>query len=167
MKRKKNIFIVFLLIAVIFMGIGYAFLSSTLKIESTTKSSGKWDVVIDKITVKNKSTDAVSKNIQITEDKLSANFAIDLYNDGDFIEYNVSVKNNGTIPARLEDASINVEKFNDYIETSNTANVGSVIYPGQTTDFDIKVAVNTNGQTIVEDGQGIYNLTLRYVQNSS
>ena len=60
MRNKKNMVIGLLCVALVFMGIGYSLLQSTLNISGTAKSTGSFNVQITNITMKEKSNNNVT-----------------------------------------------------------------------------------------------------------
>jgi len=77
--------------------LGYAALSSSIKINGTGTISTNWDILFTNIEEKS-SKGAVNNDSRIT-DKLTATFNVDLDSPGSYIEYNVTIKNNGNTDA--------------------------------------------------------------------
>ena len=99
-KRNSN-FIIFIIIALFCITIGYAALSSTLNINGKSSiSKNTWDVYFDNVQVKDGSVEAVK--IPKVTDKTTVDFEVALNMPGDFYEFNVDVVNNGTIDAMIE-----------------------------------------------------------------
>jgi len=82
------------------MALGYAALSSSLKINGTGTISTNWDILFTNITEKS-SKGAVNNDSRIMG-KLAATFDVTLDSPGSYIEYNVTIKNNGNIDAVIE-----------------------------------------------------------------
>ena len=108
MRNKKSIAIALLCIALVFMGIGYSIFNATLNISVTAQASGTFNVKITNVEVDSQNTTsgstntmaAVGENYAVTETTLSATFNA----PGDYITYDITVSNLGTI-----DAVISVE----------------------------------------------------------
>ena len=96
---NKRSFIILLLIC---MGIGFAYLSSNLTINGNTSVSGnKWSVYFDNIVVSDGSVEAsVEPTIDTT--KTRVDYTLHLSLPGDFYEFTVDAKNDGTIDAMIE-----------------------------------------------------------------
>ena len=113
---KKNQKRLIVLSATLFMicgiALGYAALSSSIKINGTGTISTNWDILFTNIEEK-RSNNAVNNDSRIT-DKLTATFDVDLDSPGSYIEYNVTIKNNGNT-----DAVIN--KVSGIVEANNAA----------------------------------------------
>ena len=111
---KKNQKRLIVLSATLFMicgmALGYAALSSSIKINGTGTISTNWDILFTNIEEK-RSNNAVNNDSRIT-DKLTATFDVDLDSPGSYIEYNVTIKNNGNTDAVITKVSGIVEANN-------------------------------------------------------
>ena len=99
-ERKEKISILFLLIAVVIMTVGFASYAGFLNIDGTvTVKSSKWSIGYDADSYK-ESTGSVGANPKnITSDTYT--FAVELSKPGDFYEATVDVKNAGTFNAKV------------------------------------------------------------------
>ncbi len=162
--------ITFLFIGIIFMSSGYAALSSRLNVRSSNYSNGSWDIEILDISVYRAGGNAVNRGVVKNSDSLSAEFMVDLYNLGDYIEYSVTIKNNGNIKAKLNDVSGNNNaNTSTSIQITNGASslVGDSINPGQTMNFIVRIEVVDNGSDIEDVTGWSYNMILDYIQDNS
>ena len=164
-KNKKTFIILVLLSSVVFMTLGYSLLSSRLTINSTNKVTGKWDIQIEKIEATDIRGNAVSHDVIISEDNLSAEFTVDLYNVGDYVEYTVVVKNKGNIKAKLNDIETSVSNSNEAIAFSNDALVGKSIDSSESMEFKVRIEVKNIDGEIQDSTDTIYKLTLDYLQD--
>ena len=99
-ERKEKISILFLLIAVVIMTVGFASYAGFLNIDGTvTVKSSKWSIGYDAASYveSEKSVAATSKTI--TSDTYT--FAVELSKPGDFYEATVNVENAGTFDAKV------------------------------------------------------------------
>ncbi len=109
-KKKKNIIIVALCCALVFIGVGYAALSQTLTVTGTGNATGDWNIKITNIQIAQdnngnpiKTPTATSKSaVPNNTDAVSATFQVEFLQPGDYIEYDVTIQNKGTIDAVLE-----------------------------------------------------------------
>ena len=106
MNRFKNnnlIFIIgFIFIFFLCVGIAYATLNKTLTINGISNiEKPSWDIQFENIKVKSGSVSAVL--VHSVSNKTSLNFEVNLKVPGEFYEFTVDVKNNGTIDAMLEE----------------------------------------------------------------
>lgn len=99
--RRVGYSLVIVLLLLLFIGFGYAFLSQTLEISGTTGiGSSSWDVHFEDLRVTSGSVTATSA-ATIDTNKTSVNFEVPLSMPGDFYEFTVNVVNKGTIPAKV------------------------------------------------------------------
>ena len=125
-KKKKNIVIIALCLMVVFISVGYAALSQTLIINGTGNVSGNWNIEIIDISVSNngnaKTPTATNVSAAVdNSDKTRASFQAQLLQPGDYITYDVTVKNKGTIDAYLSSITLTPD-HNDFITFTTTAN---------------------------------------------
>ena len=105
MRRKSKfnlILIIFILVLV--LGLGYAYLTTTLSINGTTDvDSNTWNIYWDNVQVKEGSVTATTPTIDTN--KTTVTFNVHLSKPGDFYEFTVDAKNDGTIDAMIETIS--------------------------------------------------------------
>lgn len=134
-KKKSLIFIITLLIMC--FGIGYAYLTTTLSINGTTDiDSNTWDVHWENIQVTSGSVtgDQVLQSPTIGSDETSVSFHIRLKEPGEFYEFTVDAKNDGTIPAMIDTISKTINNSTtipDYLYYSVTYSDGFPIQNDQ------------------------------------
>ena len=90
------------------IGIGYAYLNTTLSIEGTTDiDSASWNVYFDNVVVLDSSVsgDQVTQEPTIDADKTTVSFHINLKQPGDFYGFTVDVVNDGSIDAMIDSVS--------------------------------------------------------------
>lgn len=97
-KKQKSLLILSVaLFMILGITLGYAVLSSSIKINGTGTISTNWDILLTNIAEKD-SKGAINNDSRIT-DKLTAIFDVDLESPGSYIRYNVTVRNNGNTDA--------------------------------------------------------------------
>ena len=152
MRTKKNIVIGVLCIALVFMGLGYSLYSSTLNLSGTATSSGTFDVkitnyVLDTTKTTAGSTDttaAITNNYAVTEQNLSATFS----EPGDYITWNITVTNRGTIAATI---TVNTtENANGAYKLKCTVTEGTTLAPSATTTFPCEMSFDKNHELTAE-----------------
>ena len=99
-RKSKGIIIGVLCAVIVFMSIGFAALSSQLKINGNATISDTWNVQIASIT-KKEGSDGVNETSQPTFTATTANFNVSLKEPGDYAIYTVTVKNTGSLDAVL------------------------------------------------------------------
>lgn len=99
--KKRNGMLVLLLLLVCFIAVGYAALSTSLKIDGTSNIGGaSWDVHFENLQVTDGSVGATT-DAAIQGDETSISYAVDLNTPGDFYEFTVDVVNKGGIDAKV------------------------------------------------------------------
>lgn len=155
-QRKEKRIILFLLIAVILMTVGFATYAGFLNIDGTvTVKSNKWSIGFDAESYVESENSVSAKSKNITTD--SYDFAVELAKPNTFYEATVNVKNEGTfvanvtkleMEAKLGTAALtDVEKkYFEYVViydgqtyTSSTGTVALPINPGQSKALTVKV----------------------------
>lgn len=99
-RKSKGIIIGVLCAVIVFMSIGFAALSSQLKINGNATISDTWNVQITNIEKKEASTGATATS-DPTYTATTANFNVSLKEPGDYAIYTVTVKNTGSLDAVL------------------------------------------------------------------
>ncbi|MDD6879735.1 MAG: hypothetical protein PUD59_05920 [bacterium] len=166
---NKKIIILALFICTLFMGVGYALLSQSLSITDDVSFEGKWNIYIDSIEATTIGGKAISKNVKIGSDKLSAVFTVDLYGLGDYVIYTIKVKNAGNINAKLNSVVPTITNGSPYIIMSNSLEaddrIGEVLEANNEMIFTVKIAVDdSNGE--LQDVEGSkYKIQLNFLQN--
>lgn len=100
------------------MAVGYASFESSLTIKGSSKITSNWDVEIINISEPDINGSAEEVEKSIGEDKLSANIEANLYEKDDYIEYIVTIKNKGTISAKLGEIVKGTETNTDAVSIS-------------------------------------------------
>ena len=99
-RKKKNIVIALLCVAILGLGIGYAALASNLTINGQASITSTWNVQITEAIQEGKAVGSAQGEVSHTAN--SATFSATLKEPGDAITFKVTVKNQGTIPATLK-----------------------------------------------------------------
>ncbi|MBE6158192.1 MAG: hypothetical protein E7160_05340 [Firmicutes bacterium] len=101
---KKQIYIALLFVVALAIGVGYAFLNSTLNITGNTTIKGNtWDVHFENFYTTSGSVTATSAGIDTN--KTAVNYTVTLQKPGDFYEFTVDAINKGTIDAMIGSVS--------------------------------------------------------------
>ena len=135
--------IIMVLLAVVFvMAIGYAAFSQQLTINGTASIDSSWDVHIEDIAVNGTTLDGNNVSATVGDDKLSASFQAELVSPGSSVTYDVTVKNGGTLNAKLESITC-TDDNNDAIEYSYAGiTQNDVINVDGTQTFTVTVKFN-------------------------
>ena len=163
-RKKRNITIISLCCLLVFMAVGYAVLSQTLNIDGTANLTGEWNIYIESITATKENGNAISKSAIVSEDKLSAEFLVELEKPGDYVEYNVVVTNGGNIDASLRELITEETNPHKDIKFSHTAKQGEVLTQKTSTEFTVKVEFDRNATTVTPGEIATYKIRLNYEQ---
>ena len=163
--KKQNIAIIGVIAFVLAISVGYALFSQTLTINGTATAKGSFDVQFATATIQ-KEVGSTGATATISEDKATLTVNVPkLDYPGAYVEIPVTVKNVGTIPAKLieitetgltTDASVKVSY------TGLTELKDQQVDQNGTQSFTIKVmwdaASNKNSENVV------FNIKLNYQQ---
>lgn len=144
-RRGKNLVIVALLITVVSLSVAFAAtLSSQLKINGTANiGEAKWDVYFDSVTPTETSTATATSEPSISG-RNTINYTINLA-EGKYYEFNATVKNNGTYPAKLSQLKIaGAEEYTGLINYTVTGMASNdVINAGESKILTVRVSMGT------------------------
>ena len=119
MRRRKSYKYIYGIL-VVFIGIGFAYLTANLNINGIGSfGSQSWDIHFDNVVVDSTSYNPVTPTV--SDDDLTITFASGLRIPGDYYKFNVDIVNDGSLDAMLD--SINVTPtgdFEDYIDYTIT-----------------------------------------------
>ena len=157
-KNKKHKELYFILFLVLFISVGFAYLSAQLDIiGNATVKTQSWDVHFETIT---ESTATVSSGTSsdmgaasiTTGDTTEVTFTSSLPLPGDFYEFTVNVVNGGSINAMLSEATnttltTDQQKYLDYTVTyadGSAIAVNDAIHAGKSVTLKIRVEYKKN-----------------------
>ncbi len=134
------------------VALGYAALSSSIKINGTGTISTNWDILFTNIAEKSKKAATTNKR-EIT-DKLTATFDVDLESPGSYIEYNVTLKNNGNMDAVIAKV-IGIVEANQQAPTGiqfkvSGIRIGDDLLAGSETTFVVRAEIPRSETTLPE-----------------
>ena len=136
MKNKSKVLVVALIVAVLALAIAYASFNGVLKVSGKADASGNFEVIFTNGVVS--SSDHGTAIVQSADNtKMTANIKLSYPGDGCYVT--ATVKNNGTVPAKLTG-------FHLYNKGSTTAFYNN----------DIEVLVpdlNTSGNDVLQPGE--------------
>ena len=150
MKRvnnKKNLYKSIILLIILAIGIGYAYLTSNLSITGATEVvANTWDIHFDNLNVTTGSVTA-STPATIDSNDTSIEYAITLSRPKDFYEFTVDVKNDGTLPGKVSISTLSgldttSSKIIDYsikYTNGNPVNIGDILNAGAKKTIKVRV----------------------------
>ena len=104
--KGRNVVIGALLAAVAIMAVGYAALAQTLTINGTATITSTWNVAITGIS-SGVATGTATNGSEPSFTGTSATFNVNLVKPGDKMVYEITVKNSGTLNAKLTGLTVN------------------------------------------------------------
>lgn len=146
MRKKKKLVIIIL---VLFISIGFAYLSTTLNLNGAiTFNENNWDIHFENIKVI--STDVSYSTLEIdSNDSTSINSSINFKEPSEIFEYSVDVVNGGGIDAVFDSLTNNLDSTNeDYITIDikycdgTSINQNDILRMGQSKRIRVKVIYN-------------------------
>jgi uncharacterized repeat protein (TIGR01451 family) len=162
--HKKNIILTSLLILVGIMAIGYATFATQLNITGTSSVSSNWDVEITNIQFKSiigTATNAATPIFTAT----TATFKTNLISPGDSITYEITIKNKGTIDAKVSNIEL-TDSSNPAISfTTSGVQVNDLLEAGNTQTFTAVVAYNNSVTSQPANLTASLTVKLDYIQN--
>lgn len=146
----RNLIIIILCITIICMGIGFAYLSVVL--ENKNNENHVLDVSITKITEETPIKGGMISpqgQRELKNDRKTIDFTFNLFAPRDELSYIITIKNTGTLDARIED----IITYPNYLENIEAA---SSIYPVTITHNSLK------GKTLEPDEELQIKLVVSY-----
>ena len=145
--------------------VGYAAFSTNLVIQGTSSISSNWQVEITGVSSQNIVGNA-SNNGGPVYSPTAVTFNTILETPGDSIDYVVTVTNNGTIAAKLNNIE-QTEPDNPAITyTLMDIEVGVVLQPTESKTFTVRVAYDESVTTQPDEIESSLTIALDFVQNS-
>ena len=142
-KRKRNIIIFSLVGVLLCMVAGYAAFQTRLEIKGTSKVTSNWNILITNVT--NGTPTGLAENaVKPSWKNTSASMEANLYDKGDAMEYDVTIENQGTIDAKLNDILTNLENSNSeaVLITFSGYTKGEILKAGESKLIHVKIEYN-------------------------
>ena len=185
-KNKKQRRVMFLLILILGLTIGFALLSTTLKINgSASIKSNTWDIHWDDTSV-NVATGSVEADLPVvsktTSDDDTVSFNVELDLPGDFYEFSVDAVNEGSVDGALEleenfitykveDQETTLPEYMDFkitYDDDTTPATGDVVEAGESQTYKIRVEFKSSVKELPENPEPItIEVNLPYVQHKT
>ncbi|MBR6137625.1 MAG: hypothetical protein IKQ06_05670 [Bacilli bacterium] len=129
MRNKRKTYTLGIILLVLFLGIGYAYLSTTLSINGTTDiDSNTWNVYWNNVQVTSGSVtgEQVTQTPTIDTNKTTVSFHVRLKEPGEFYEFTVDAVNAGTIDAMIDNIT-KTSTIPNYLKYTITYSSGAEI----------------------------------------
>jgi hypothetical protein len=167
--RRK--FIVSLFIIILSLGVGYAVFAETINITGTATTTGSFNIEFFEAAAArlNKAGTLIENEAIISADKNTLTLDVpNLETIGSWVEFDVTVKNVGTIAALLEEVIVTGDTDPNIKVTMPPWSTGIELAAGATETFTIKVEWLTTGNDSVQytgNENLTFTVTLNYLQN--
>ena len=163
---KKNHIIIMILVGIVFiMSIAFAAFSSLLTINGMASIDNSWNVEITDIVSKDK-VGSASNNGEPVHTKTSATFKTSLTSPGDSMTYDVTIKNKGTVDAKLSKITLTDSNNPAIIFETSGIEKDDVLKAGEEQIFTVIVKYNSNTTSQPDVLNASLTVKLDYVQNS-
>lgn len=156
-KRKKNYLLIVLVIMLIAIAVGYAAFTQSLTITGTAKAVGEWKVHFTSATINDQTTDDQKTcTASLNADGTAATVSVQLSYPGDGHTITTTIKNEGTIPAKLKsftvkDTDTGAAISDDYLEitTPDLTNVTDKLAANETCTYVFSIKWKADAPTDV------------------
>ena len=162
-KSQKNHLLIGLCAVVLVMAVGYAAFAQRLTINGTANVTSTWNVLITDI--KEKVKNGGNSKTTPTYTNTTATFSSTLTKPGDYITYEVTVENRGTIDAILKTITKTDANNNAIVFTVDGIAENDTLASGATTTFTVKVEYSNSVTTQPSVLTSTLTLQLDYEQN--
>lgn len=142
MKKSRNIILISIIMIIIAMSIGYSIFETKLILNHTAEIAGEW-----KIRIIDAEVDFVTNGCdpgipEYTDTTVTLNSK--LVKPGDFITYKLTIKNEGTIEANLENVIFMQNKNGSPAINYKTSNLEYILKFGEETELFITVEYDSS-----------------------
>jgi uncharacterized repeat protein (TIGR01451 family) len=165
----RNKLIIAAVILVGLASVAYAAFAQLLTVNGTGTATGDWNVAISGITMTSQ-TGATDHASTPSYTGTSATFDVDLAYPGATSTYTVTIKNNGSIPAKLSSltdlASINATSPADITYTLSGVAVNDTLAAGATATATVNVTWGAASTSNITSQSKSATINFNYVQNT-
>ena len=148
--KGRNVVIGALLAAVAIMAVGYAALAQTLTINGTASITSTWNVAITGIS-SGVATGTATNGSEPSFTGTSATFNVNLVKPGDKMVYEITVKNSGTLNAKLTGLTVSPESpagTGIYYKVTGVEKNVTTLNAGLTNKVTVEVGWNSSDTTM-------------------
>ena len=168
MKKKKQYLLIGLVVICVFLmlGLGYALLSQNLEIQGTGTITSDWNILITDIVTKDKSNTAsnvTEPNHSGTSATINAKFEL----PGDYISYDITVANQGTLNAVLDSIKIKMKDQEVFLFSVEGIQSGEALNVSEEKTFTLTIKYNENITTTPDITNIDLSMNLDYLQEGN
>ncbi len=167
-KKNKTYLLIGLVVICIFLmlGLGYALLSQNLDIKGTGTITSDWNILITDIVTKDKSNTAsnvTEPNHSGTSATMNAKFEL----PGDYISYDITVANQGTLNAVLDSIKIKMKDQEVFLFSIEGIQSGEALNVSEEKTFTLTIKYNENITTTPDITNIDLSMDLDYLQEGN
>ena len=163
--KAKKIIVITMCTLICIMAIGYAAFATNLTITGTSNIGSTWKVEFTNIEEVSKTSGVTIKNVP-TATGTTATFNVDLTSPGDNIVYKITVANNGTLNAVIDDITAS-ETGSDAINFEIIGiKKGDKLASKTTTTFDVTISYDNNVTSQPNLIDSTLTININYVQDT-
>mgnify|MGYP004677642697 CR=1 FL=1 len=163
--KAKKIIVITMCTLICIMAIGYAAFATNLTITGTSNIGSTWKVEFTNIEEVSKTSGVTIKNVP-TATGTTATFNVDLTSPGDNIVYKITVANNGTLNAVIDDITAS-ETGSDAINFEITGiKKGDKLASKTTTTFDVSISYDNSVTSQPNLIDSTLTININYVQDT-
>ena len=163
--KEKKIIIGVMCALICIMGVAYAAFATNLVINGTASIESTWSVVFTKIEEVSKTSGVTITEVP-TASGTTATFNVDLKSPGDKIEYQITVSNQGSLDAIIDDI-VASELGSDAIKFSISGiSKGDKLAKSASTTFNIVIEYNNNITSQPSITDNTLTISVNYVQDT-
>ena len=161
--NKKTKIIIVMLVAVVFMAVGYALLSTNLNIQGTGTLTDSWGIRIN--SVESTPTGRAYNISDPTYSNTTMTFNVGVKEPGDKMTFTVTVQNYGTLDAILD--NIDASSSGSYVIKYGIEGIqqGTRLLAGESKTFTITTEFDIDATEIPNDPVKELTVTLNYIQD--
>ena len=167
-KKQKQYLLIGLVVICIFLmlGLGYALLSQNLEIQGTGTITSDWNILITDIVTKDKSNTATNVT-EPTHSGTSATINAKFEVPGDFISYDITVANQGTLNAVLDSIKIKMKDQEVFLFSVEGIQSGEALNVDEDKTFTLTIRYNENITSTPDVTNIDLSMDLDYLQEGS
>ena len=167
-KKQKQYLLIGLIVVCIFLmlGFGYALLSQNLDIKGTGTITSDWNILITNIVTKEKSNTA-SNVTEPTHSGTSATMNMKFEVPGDYISYDITVANKGTLNAVLDAIKIKMKDQEVFLFDVEGIKSGEALNVSEEKTFTLTIRYNENLTTTPDITNIDLSMDLDYLQEGN
>ena len=155
-RKKRKIIIGTLIGILLMMSVGYAAFQTKLDIKGSGRIASNWDVKITNVTSGTATGKAKNASLPTWTD-LTAYMEVNLFSHEDAMDYDVTISNNGTFDAKLDDVITTPSNSEAILVTFSGYTKGEKLLKGTSKVIHVRVGLNpdytgnsTSGTSIIE-----------------